>query len=454
MATGSGSGGTPARELFGSKWGFVLAAVGSAVGLGNMWRFSYVAAEGGGAAFVILYVIMVLLLGIPLMLSELVVGRKTHLSPIGALRELGGRGWALLGGLFVLVGFLILSYYSVIAGWTMRFALESAMTGFPGDPGQHFGEIAAGPAAMGWHLAFMVLTIGIVMVGVQKGIERAAMVLMPTLFVIVIGLAFWAATLEGAGAGYAYYLTPDLSELMNPNVIRQAASQAFFSLSLGMGAMLTFASYLARDEDLNEQAVTISFADFAVAFTAGLVVFPVIFALGLQDSVGESTVGALFIALPGAFEAMGGPGRVVGVLFFVALAVGAITSAISLLEVVTSSIIDEFGIARKNAAIMMGILIAIFGLASAHNTDVLGLVDQIAGELLLAVGALSMAIFVGWRMKDPGAEMLRGAGPRFTGAVPAVLFLVKWLLPPVIAVVVWFQIWATRDAITGFFGAA
>jgi len=454
MATGSGSGGTPARELFGSKWGFVLAAVGSAVGLGNMWRFSYVAAEGGGAAFVLLYVIMVLILGIPLMLSELVVGRKTHLSPIGALRELGGRGWAMLGGLFVLVGFLILSYYSVIAGWTMRFALESAMTGFPGDPGQHFGEIASGPAAMGWHLAFMVLTIGIVMVGVQKGIERAAMVLMPTLFFIVLGLAVWAATLPGASAGYAYYLTPDLSELMNPDVIRQAASQAFFSLSLGMGAMLTFASYLARDEDLNEQAVTISFADFAVAFTAGLVVFPVIFALGLQDSVGESTVGALFIALPGAFEAMGGAGRVVGVLFFVALAVGAITSAISLLEVVTSSIIDEFGLARKNAAIMMGVLIAIFGLASAYNTDVLGLVDQIAGELLLAVGALSMAIFVGWRMKDPGAEMLRGAGPRFRGAVPAVLFLVKWVLPPVIAVVVWFQIWATRDAIFGFFGAA
>jgi neurotransmitter:Na+ symporter, NSS family len=452
MATGSGSGGTPARELFGSKWGFVLAAVGSAVGLGNMWRFSYVAAEGGGAAFVLVYIIMVLLLGIPLMLSEMVVGRKTHLSPIGALRELGGRGWSMLGMLFVLVGFLILSYYSVIAGWTMRFAVESAMTGFPGDPGVHFGEIAAGPAAVGWHLLFMVLTIGIVMVGVQKGIERAAMVLMPALFLIVLGLAFWAATLDGSAAGYAYYLTPDVSELMNPDVIRSAASQAFFSLSLGMGAMLTFASYLARDEDLNEQSVTISFADFAVAFTAGLVVFPVIFALGLQDSVGESTVGALFIALPGAFEAMGGVGRIVGVLFFVALAVGAITSAISLLEVVTSSIIDEFGLSRRRAAMSMGVLIALFGLGSAWSTDILGLVDQIAGEFLLAVGALMMSIFVGWKMKDPAAEMLRGAGPRFAGAVPYVVLLVKWLLPPVIAVVVWFQFWATLGVVQGFFG--
>jgi neurotransmitter:Na+ symporter, NSS family len=451
MATGSG--GTPARELFGSKWGFVLAAVGSAVGLGNMWRFSYVAAEGGGAAFVLLYIVMVLLLGIPLMLSELVVGRRTHLSPVGALRELGGRGWALLGALFVLVGFLILSYYSVIAGWTLRFALESAVSGFPGEPGAHFGEIASGPSAMGWHLLFMAITIGIVMVGVQKGIERAAVVLMPTLFLIVLGLAVWAATLPGSGAGYAYYLTPDLAELMNPSVIGSAASQAFFSLSLGMGAMLTFASYLARDEDLNEQAVTISFADFAVAFTAGLVVFPVIFALGLQDSVGESTVGALFIALPGAFEAMGGVGRVVGVLFFVALAVGAITSAISLLEVVTSSIIDELGASRRNAAVTMGVLIALFGLLSAWSLDVLGLVDQVAGELLLAVGALMMSIFVGWVMKDPAAEMLRGAGPRFAGTVPTVVLLVKWLLPPVIAIVVWFQIVETWAVVLDFFGA-
>ncbi len=452
MAMGSGSGGTPARELFGSRWGFVLAAVGSAVGLGNMWRFSYVAAEGGGAAFVVLYIVMVLLLGIPLMLSELVVGRKTHLSPVGALRELGGRGWSVLGMLFVLVGFLILSYYSVIAGWTLRFAVESVTTGFPGDPGAHFGEIASGNAAMGWHLVFMLLTIGIVMVGVQKGIERAAMVLMPTLFLIVVGLALWAATLDGAGAGYAYYLAPDLAELMNPTVLAQATSQAFFSLSLGMGAMLTFASYLARDEDLNEQAVTISFADFAVAFAAGLVVFPVIFALGLQDSVGESTVGALFIALPGAFEAMGSVGRVVGLLFFVALAVGAITSAISLLEVVTSSIIDEFGVARRNAAIGMGVLIALFGLGSAYSLDILGLVDQVAGSFFLAVGALMMSIFVGWVMKDPATELMRGAGPRFAGAVPAVLFLVKWVLPPVIAVVVFIQAGETLAFLRGFFG--
>jgi neurotransmitter:Na+ symporter, NSS family len=445
--TSPGSGAKPARELFGTKWGFVLAAVGSAVGLGNMWRFSYVAAEGGGAAFVLLYIVLIALLGIPLMLCELVVGRKTHLSPIGALRTLGGKGWAALGMLFVLVGFLILSYYSVIAGWTLRFAVESALTGFPGEPGAHFVEIASGPSAMLWHLGFMGLTIAIVMGGVQKGIERAAMILMPTLFLIVLGLAVWAATLSGAGEGYAFYLRPDLQELTNPNVLAQAAAQAFFSLSLGMGAMLTFASYLSKDTDLNQEAVTISFADFLVAFTAGLVVFPVIFALGLQDTVSESAVGALFIALPGAFEAMGGAGRFVGVLFFVALAVGAITSAISLLEVVTSSIIDEFGISRRNAAVGMGILIALFGLFSAASLDVLTLVDQFAGELFLAVGALGMSIFVGWVMKDPVLELARGASPGFQAVIPTAMVLVKYLLPVVIAIVLWLQIVATVEVV-------
>lgn len=444
-----------ARELFGTKWGFVLAAVGSAVGLGNMWRFSYIAAEGGGAAFLLLYIVMVLLIGIPLMLCELTVGRRTHLSPIGALRQAGGAVWVPLGFLFVVTGFLILSYYSVIAGWTMRYAVEGIMTGFPAAPGEHFGAISEGGSAVAWHLAFMVLTIGIVMVGVQKGIERAALILMPTLFLIIVGLAVWAGTLDGAAEGYAFYLVPEWGELMDGTVLRQAAAQAFFSLSLGMGAMLTFASYLSRDTDLNQEAVTISFADFGVAFLAGLVVFPVVFALGLQGDVTESTVGALFISLPGAFAEMQA-GRLVGTIFFVALAVGAITSAISLLEVVTSSIIDELGMARRNAAIGAGVVIAIIGVLSALSIDVLGLADQIAGDLFLVIGALGMSIFVGWFMKDPAAELAKGAGEGFARFIPVVMGLIRWVLPPVIAVVLYFALgdaWeAVRDFILGGVG--
>jgi len=418
-----------------------------------MWRFSYVAAENGGAAFVLLYIVMIALIGIPLMLCELTVGRRARLSPIGALRALGGRGWVPLGLLFVVTGFLILSYYSVIAGWTLRYAGEAVLVGFPSEPGPHFDRISAGGSAVGWHLVFMALTVGIVMVGIQKGIERAARILMPTLFFLVLALAVWALTLEGAADGYGFYLMPDPGELLDPTVIGSAMGQAFFSLSLGMGAMLTFASYLSRDTNLGGESVTISFADFSVAFVAGLVVFPVIFALGLQGQVSESTVGALFIALPGAFDAMGTTGRVVGVLFFLALAVGAVTSAISLLEVVTASIIDEFGAARKNAAIGMGILIGLAGLASAVSTDLLGLLDQIAGDLFLVIGALFVSVFVGWFNREESVlEMEAGASPRFRALIPLAAFLARWVLPPVIVFVLWFSVqdaWAEIRAFVG-----
>jgi neurotransmitter:Na+ symporter, NSS family len=236
-------------------------------------------------------------------------------------------------------------------------------------------------------------------------------------------------------------------------VIRQAMAQAFFSLSLGMGAMLTFASYLSRDRDLNSEAVTISFADFMVAFTAGLVVFPVIFALGLQDQVSASTLGALFIALPGAFEAMGTVGRIVGLFFFLALAVGALTSAISLLEVVASSVIDEFQVPRKQVAIGTGILIAIFGLFSAMSLDWLGLMDAVAGDLFLVVGALAMSIFVGWFMirGDVVDELRAGAGETFGRFVPAILFAVRFLLPPVIAFVAWYAVQDVWGEVVAFF---
>lgn len=443
-------GAKPARELFGSKWGFVLAAVGSAVGLGNMWRFSYIAAENGGAAFLVLYVIFVALIGVPLMLCELTVGRKTHLSPIGALKALGGPKWVPLGVLFVLSGFLILSYYSVIAGWTLRYAFEAITTGFPENPGAHFDAIATGPGAIAWHLVFMALTIGIVMVGVQKGIERAVTILMPMLFLIIVGLAIWAATLPGAAEGYAFYLRPQLDELLDPTVFSQAAAQAFFSLSLGMGAMLTFASYLSRDTDLNQESVTISFSDFAVAFVAGLVVFPVVFALGLQDQVSESTLGALFISLPGGFAAMGTIGRIVGLFFFVALAVGALTSALSLLEVVTSSVIDELGLRRRHAAVAMGVLIALFGLFSATSLANLGLADQIAGNLFLVIGALFVCIFVGWVMKDPAEELARGASPGFRAVIPFAMGLIRYFLPLVIGVVLYFAVGESIEAVREF----
>lgn len=431
------------RELFGTRVGFILAAVGSAVGLGNMWRFPYRVAEGGGAAFVVLYIVLTLVLGIPLMLSEFAIGRRSRLSPVGAFRKEGGSPWPLVGFLGVLTGFLILSYYSVIAGWVVRYGIEGILYGFAADPGARFEQVTTGFAPILYHIAFMAVTISIVMVGVEKGIEKASLILMPALFTIVAGLAIWAATLVGSEAGYSFYLAPSVGELLDPTTLAEAAGQAFFSLSLGMGTMLTFASYLSRKENLNREATTIAFSDFGVAFTAGLVVFPVIAALGLQSQVSESTVGALFIALPGAFVELGAVGRGVGIAFFLALTVGAVTSAVSLLEVVTASMIDEFKMTRKPATLGAGIVIALVGLLPATSLDALGVIDTLT-EWFLSIGALMVTLFVGWRMRDPAKELLTGATGFFASIVPAVLFFVRWVMPPIIGFVVF---WTGRKFI-------
>jgi NSS family neurotransmitter:Na+ symporter len=449
--TGGGAAGA-SREQWGTRLGFVLAAVGSAVGLGNMWRFPYLTAENGGAAFLLLYLAFVLFIGLPVMLAEFSVGRGSKKSPIEALRHFGGRSWTPLGVLFVATGFLILAYYGVIAGWTLRYGVAGLLEGFQGvDAAARFDQVAGGWDAVLWHLLFMAITIGIVGIGVRSGIERTALILMPLLLLIVVGIALYASTLTGAGEGYAFYLQPEFERLLSVEVISDAASQAFFSLSLGMGAMLTFSSYLSRDDDLPRESVTIAGSDFLIAFLAGLAVFPVVFALGLSGEVGESTVGALFISLPEAFGEMGGgAGRAVGVLFFVALAVGALTSAISLLEVVASSVIDGLGWARKKAAVTFGALIALAGVPAAFSLDVLGLMDQLAGNVFLIVGGLFLALFVGWTMEGAEDEIRKGA--EGAGWLPLWKGFLRWVAPPVLAFVLWFSVGDTVDTIRGLIG--
>jgi NSS family neurotransmitter:Na+ symporter len=297
----------------------------------------------------------------------------------------------------------------------------------------------------------MALTVLIVVGGVKGGIERASLLLMPLLFLIVVGLALWATTLPGAAAGYAVYLRPQVEELMSPSVWRAAVAQAFFSLSLGMGGMLTFASYLHRDQNLPESATVVAYTDFGVAFIAGLVVFPVIYSLGLQGAVGASTVGALFIALPGAFEAMGAAGRVVGIFFFIALALGALTSAISLLEVVTASVMEEMQLTRRKAAVATGAAIAALGILPALDTDTLGLMDKIAGEFLLVAGALALAILAGWKITaEVRDELLAGATPFWRRQVPRILFVLRWVVPPVVAIVLLFSLRETVTVVTEY----
>ncbi|MFW6193411.1 MAG: sodium-dependent transporter [Gemmatimonadota bacterium] len=431
---------SPRREQWGTRLGFVLAAVGSAVGLGNMWRFPYLTAENGGAAFLVLYLFFVLLIGIPLMLAEFSVGRSAQKSPIDALTHLGGPRWAPLGLLFVTVGFLLLSYYSVIAGWVVRYTGAALFTGFAADTGAHFDRIATGGTAVGLHLAFMALTVVIVLGGIRQGIERAVMVLMPLLFLIVLGLAAYAASLEGGGEGYAFYLQTDFGEVFSLDVLNDAAGQAFFSLSLGMGAMLTYASYLSRDENMPRESVVIALSDFGVAFVAGLAIFPVIFALGLSEAVGESTIGALFISLPEAFNQLGGAtGRVVGTLFFAALLVGALTSAISLLEVVASSAIDTLGWSRRRAVTVFGAAIAAIGVPAAIDLDWITVLDQLVGTILLVAGGLFTALFVGWVMARPEEEVRQGVAGKARW-LPLWRGFLRWVAPAVLAWVLFFSV--------------
>jgi NSS family neurotransmitter:Na+ symporter len=435
------------REQWNSRAGFILAAIGSAVGLGNMWRFSYLTAEKGGAAFVLLYLVFTLVVGLPVMLAELVVGRGARKSPIQALAHFGGPSWKILGAVFVAAGFLILSYYAVIAGWTVRYAGEAIFTGFVADSGAHFGAISEGWDAFFFHLIVMAATVGVVLGGVKGGIEKVAMIAMPALFLLVVGISIYAAGLPGSGAGYDYYLNADYSKALSVDVLVAAAGQAFFSLSLGMGAMLTFASYLSRASDLPGESLVIAGSDFCVAFVAGLMVFPLIFALGLSGDVSESTLGALFVVMPKAFASMGLAGRVVGALFFLTLVVGALTSAISLLEVVVAACMDGLGWPRRQAALCMGTLIAGLGALSAWNIGVLDVMDQVATNLFLLGGGLGMAVFVGWVMKDPEGEARVGA----EGVTWFFLWrmLLRFAVPAVLLFVLWHSVPGTFKAIGG-----
>ncbi len=397
------------REEWSGRLGFILAAVGSAVGLGNMWRFSYLTSENGGGAFVLLYLLLTLLLGLPVMLAELSLGRGSGRGPVSALRNFGGRRWSSLGALFVLSGFVILSYYSVIAGWTLRYVATTVAGGFPADGGEFFTRVSEGNEAAAYHVVFMIITMAVVMGGIRRGIERTALILMPVLFALIGGLAIYAFTLDGAGEGYRFYLQTDFSQIMDPDVIRQAAGQAFFSLSLGMGAIMTYGSYLSGRHHLPQESLVIGGADFMVAFVAGLAVFPMIFALGIQSDVSGSSVGTLFIALPTAFQQMGTAGTVVQVVFFIALFVAALTSAISMLEVVVASAMDSLKFSRKRATLIAGTAITLCGILPAKKQSVLEITDMIVGDVLLVAGGLALAIFVGWHMRDPIDHASEGA---------------------------------------------
>lgn len=437
---------TDQREEWNTRLGFIMAAIGSAVGLGNIWRFPYMTADSGGANFVLIYLILLFMIGMPVMIAEFVIGRSSRLSPVKALSS-GSSDWKPLGVLFVFTGFLILSYYSVVAGWTLQYMVDSAggiVTNF--SPDTYFGAISEGKRAVFYHFLFMAITTGIVLAGVKGGIERSVKFLIPTLIVLMIGLAIWAYKQSGSASGYAYYLQPSTEKLfsdkfpfLNVNLLANAAGQTFFTLSLGMGAMITYSSYLSREDDLVEETVIISLSNLGIALLAGLIVFPIIHAFNLLGEVGESSISTLFIAIPQAFNEIGGGwGSFFSFIFFGCLFLAALTSGISLLEVVTSSLMDEYNVSRRLSATTSSLLITLLGIPAALNTGWLSTADKIANNILLLSGGFFITLYVGWAMDEVATEIKKGLN---LPVASLWLGLIRYFVPVVMLAVLLLSFW-------------
>ncbi|MFQ5767522.1 MAG: sodium-dependent transporter [Acidobacteriota bacterium] len=354
------------RGHWGSRLGFILAAAGSAVGLGNIWKFPYITGENGGGLFVLIYLVCVLAIGIPIMIAEIIIGRRAQASPVPAFSRLGGGrlAWRLVGWMGVVSGFIILSYYAVVAGWAIDYIKLAAAGHFTPDTaavGGMFGQLYAslGRSVL-WQTLFMALTIAIVLGGVRKGIEAASRILMPALFLLLMILLADACRQPGFGKAVSFLFSPNAGKLTASGVL-EALGHSFFTLSLGMGALITYGSYLSRDSDIVGAAFTISILDTVVALMACLILFPVLFSFGMSSQAGP---GLVFKSMPIAFGQMAG-GSLLGVTFFILLLFAALTSAISLLEVVVATFIDQMGWGRRKATLVLGTAIFLFGLPSA-----------------------------------------------------------------------------------------
>lgn len=416
----------PAREQWRSGLGFVLATLGSAVGVGNVWRFSYVAGEHGGGAFVLVYVLFVAAIGLPLMLAEFALGRATQRGPEHAFAAIAPRGtWRRAGWPGVLAAALILSYYAVIAGWTLKFFVVYAS----GDAtATRFDAFLRSAEPLAWQAVVMAASVAIVWGGVQRGIEATTTLLMPLLAAVLIVLAGYALSLPGAAQGLAFVFRPDWAALAHPGVYLAAMGQAFFSLGLACGVMLTYGSYLPRGRTLLGPAAAIVVGDTAFAIVAGVMIFPAVFSFGLDPAGGPALA---FETMPQVFAQM--PfGRAFGVAFFGLLAVAALTSAISLLEVVVAFLMDRWRIARRRAAAGAGAVIFALGVPAALSFGALGGVrlagagvldamDFVASNLLMPLNGVLVAVFVGWVWAGRDARHASGLAPPLAHAWHALL---------------------------------
>lgn len=413
------------RGEFSSRLGFILAAAGSAVGLGNIWQFPFKVGDGGGAAFVVMYLFFCFILCFPVMVAEIAIGRKTQLNPVGAFKALGYKKWAVVGYLGLASGVLILSFYNVVAAWAFGYFVDILFGTFSVGE-QAFGEFVADFTKIGaYGILFMMSTAFVVSRGVSAGIEKAAKILMPTLFIMIIALIAYAITLPNAMDGIRFYLVPDFSQITG-KVIYSALGQAFFSLSLGMGALITYGSYVSKNDNIVSAAASITLMDVGVATLAGFMIFPFVFSQGIETDGGA---GLIFMTLPGVFESLGSVlGIVVGALFFLLLSFAAFTSTISLLEVPTAYMVDEKKIPRSKATWIVAIFIFIVGIPSllsagavdslthfvtlkgAGEKSFMDFVGLIASDTFLPLGGFLISVFTAyvWKKENFNAEMANG----------------------------------------------
>ncbi|QIQ86219.1 sodium-dependent transporter [Erythrobacter sp.] len=462
------STGSTTREGWSSRSAFILAAIGAAVGLGNVWRFPTLAGENGGGAFVLFYVACVFLLGLPLVLAEIFIGRTGQDDAVGSIRKVAQRSgspgsWSGFGVIGVIAAFLILSFYSVVAGWVLYYVgvmgadffgalfsgnpLQGALAGESREMIQgRMGDLFADPMLLlAMHLVFMGVTLFIVARGIGSGIEAAATILMPMFFVLLVGITVYGAFVGEIGGAMAFLFTPDFAKL-TPQAMNEALGQALFSLSLGVAGLITYGSYIKGSAPLGPTALTIAIADTSVALIAGLMIFPIVLAVGLDPAAGPTLV---FQTLPFAFQTMPA-GALIGLLFFVLILVAAITSSISLLEVPVAWGIGEMGWSRRTSSLVFGGGAFLIGVACLlgynvwadvrplgfwplfADTDILDTIDGFTGKVMLPVVAFFTAVFVGWKADKRLVQEMTG----MTGFWLSVWrFLIAWICPLAVGVI-------------------
>jgi NSS family neurotransmitter:Na+ symporter len=444
------------RENFGSKIGAVLAAAGSAVGLGNVWRFPIETGQNGGAAFIIIYVLCIILLGLPIMISEFLIGRHTHANTAGAFRIISnGSPWKWVGRMGVFTGWFILCYYVVVGAWTMHYTFLSAINAFYDVPAKQYEDVFNNFVSNPWLPTFwLFLFIGVIHYvitrGVRSGIEKSAKLMMPTLFIITIFLAVCSVSLPGASLGIEFLLKPDWSKV-NSTTILDAMGQAFYSLSLAMGCLCTYASYFDKKTPLAKSAVNVAFIDTLIAIMAGFIIFPSVFNIGMNPNEVGVGAGLTFVSLPNVFQQALGNGSFLAVifssLFYFLLFVAALTSAISLHEVATAYVTEEFKMSRRNGATLVTVSILVLGTLCSlsfgplsdvklFDRNIFSLFDDLSGRVLLPLGGMLISIFAGWVLdRQLYREEISNGGDLRTPYFKVLIFALRYIAPLAIGLV-------------------